>query len=91
MSFSQILEGPQPAAAVRALDQLGALPYVMPDLLSLKNVPQSPPHVFDVWTHTLAAVQQLETILTLLGPENRPEMGTNILYGDADQHPRPVP
>ena len=32
------LEGPRPAASMRALEMLGVLPYLMPELTSMKGV-----------------------------------------------------
>jgi poly(A) polymerase len=65
----RILDGPQPAACIRALDMLGALETVLPELSGLKGVEQRPPHVHDVWNHTLAVVSHLETILSILAFE----------------------
>lgn len=62
----KILEGPKPDACVRALEMLGVLPYVLPELGDLKGVTQSPPHIHDVWEHTLAVLQSLEVILGAL-------------------------
>jgi len=62
----KILEGPQPDASMRALRLLGVLPALLPELMALKGVEQSPPHVYDVWTHTLAVLRHLEAILDVL-------------------------
>ncbi len=64
-----ILEGRQPATALRALEMLGVLPAVFPELSPLKSVAQPSPHVDDVWTHTLNTVRHLESILAALSPE----------------------
>jgi poly(A) polymerase len=69
----RILDGPQPATALRALDKLGALEYFLPDLAEMKGLEQSPPHVDDAWEHTLNTVQKLEDILAVLGPTYDPE------------------
>lgn len=63
----RILGGDQVATALRALDLLGVLPHLFPELSALKGVTQSPPHVEDVWNHTLQTVQHLEKVLDLLG------------------------
>lgn len=60
----KILNGPKVSAALRALDMLGVLPHLMPELLNMKGVEQSPPHVHDVWTHTLAVLDHLDQILS---------------------------
>ena len=56
----RILDGPQPAACLRALDLLGVLDRLLPELAVLKGVEQIPPHVQDVWAHTLSTVAHLE-------------------------------
>ena len=77
----RILDGPQPAACLRALDLLGALEQIFPELTALKGVNQIPPHVHDVWEHTLSAVRHLEGILAALAPEYHPETAEDLLNG----------
>lgn len=62
----KILDGPKPDASLRALEMLGALPYFLPELVPMKGVQQSAPHIYDVWTHTLAVLANLEDILSVL-------------------------
>ncbi|MBK8824156.1 MAG: hypothetical protein IPN58_16600 [Anaerolineales bacterium] len=62
----KILKGPKPDAAIRALEMLGVLKNLMPELLAMKDVAQSEPHVYDVWTHTLAVLDHLDQIITAL-------------------------
>ena len=62
----KILEGPKPDASLRALEILGVLPYLLPELIAMPGVDQPAPHVYDVWTHTLAVLQSLEDILSAL-------------------------
>ena len=64
----KILGGPKPDTAIRALEILGVFPYVLPELTALKGVEQSAPHVYDVWSHTLAVLRHLEGILGVLSP-----------------------
>jgi len=64
----KILEGPRPDASMRALEMLGVLPYLLPELPALKGVVQSPPHLYDVWEHTLSVLGHLENILATLAP-----------------------
>jgi poly(A) polymerase len=64
-----ILEGKQPAIALRALEMLGVLPETFPELSALKGVEQPSPHVDDVWAHTLNTLRHLESILAALSPE----------------------
>ena len=74
----KILEGPRPDTSIRALELLGALPLLLPELPLLKGVAQSAPHVYDVWTHTLAVLRHLDGILALLTP------AYNEVKGNAD-------
>lgn len=60
----KMLGGPKAGASIRALEMLGVLQYLMPELLKMKGVEQSPPHIHDVWTHTLAVLDQLDGLLT---------------------------
>jgi poly(A) polymerase len=53
---------------MRALEMLGVLPYLLPELPALKGVVQSPPHLYDVWEHTLSVLGHLENILIALAP-----------------------
>ena len=64
----KILGGPKPDAALRALEMLGILPYLLPELPALKGVPQTTPHIYDVWEHTLKVLGYLESILAALAP-----------------------
>jgi putative nucleotidyltransferase with HDIG domain len=64
----KMLEGPKPDASMRALEILGIFPYLLPELPALKGVEQSPPHIYDVWEHTLSVLGHLEQILAALAP-----------------------
>jgi tRNA nucleotidyltransferase/poly(A) polymerase len=77
----RIFDGPQPAACLRALDLLGVLDRLLPELAALKGVKQIPPHVQDVWAHTLSTVAHLERILAALRPEYDPDSASDLLQG----------
>ena len=62
----KILNGPKPDAAVRALEMLGVLPHLMPELVALKGVQQSEPHMYEVWTHTLSVLNYLDQVISAL-------------------------
>ncbi len=62
----KILEGTKPDAALRALEMLGVLPYLLPELPAMKGVKQSEPHIYDVWEHTLSVLGHLESIIASL-------------------------
>lgn len=77
----RILEGPKPAACLRALDLLGALDVTLPELARLKGVEQPPPHVHDAWAHTLSVLEHLEGILAALAPRYDPETTSDLIGG----------
>jgi tRNA nucleotidyltransferase/poly(A) polymerase len=77
----RILEGPQAGTAIRALEMLGVLPHILPELPVLKGVEQPPPHVYDVWTHTLSVMNHLEEILSALAPGYDPESTGDLFTG----------
>jgi len=62
----KMLAGPKPDATMRALEMLGVLPHLMPELVAMKGVEQSEPHMYDVWTHTLAVIDYLDQIVSAL-------------------------
>jgi len=75
----KMLEGPKPDASMRALEMLGVLPYLLPELSALKGVEQSAPHIYDAWEHTLSVLGHLENILAALAPGYNAE-DTNDLF-----------
>ena len=75
----KMLEGPKPDASVRAVEMLGVLPYLLPELPALKGVEQSVPHIYDVWEHSLSVLGHLESILAALTPGYNAE-DTNDLF-----------
>lgn len=75
----KMLEGPKPDASMRALEILGVFPFLLPELPALKGVEQSPPHIHDVWEHTLSVLGHLENILAALAPGYNAE-DTNDLF-----------
>lgn len=79
----RILGGPRPSAAIRSLELLTALPYVLPELKELKGVSQPPPHIFDAWEHSLSALDHLERILSVLRIDPDPEDYASLHLGAA--------
>jgi poly(A) polymerase len=57
---------PQPAAALRLLDDLGLLAVVVPEVAAAHGVTQSPPHRHDVWEHILTVVAETAAVLDLV-------------------------
>lgn len=76
-----ILEGMQASASVRALDMLGVLHYILPELEALKGMAQPDPHIYDVWEHTLQVLSALDEILAALSTSYDPESTGNLFTG----------
>lgn len=76
-----ILEGPLPATAMRLLEMMDVVPYILPELAALRGVEQSAPHVSDVWNHTLDGLQRLESVLGVLAMEYNQDLAANWAMG----------
>jgi tRNA nucleotidyltransferase/poly(A) polymerase len=79
----RLFSGKKISTAVRLMQQVGVLPIVFPELVDLRGVQQSSPHVLDVWDHTLAAVQELEKITQVLTGEYIEGSADNFRLGMA--------
>ena len=81
--FLKTLGAPRPSIGLRLLDRFGVLELLIPEINALKGETQSPPHIYDVWEHSLHTVQALETILALLDEnyEHDNEMGGDVFSG----------
>ena len=77
----RILEGPQPATALHALEMIGALDPVLPEMRQLKGLRQPPPHVSDAWTHTLDVLRNLGALLKVLAPTYDPDIAASLWMG----------
>lgn len=62
----KLLGGPKPHTALTLLDTLDLMPLIFPEAIAMHGIDQSPPHVFDVWRHTLSVVENLDGTLTAL-------------------------
>ena len=76
-----ILESPQPATAMRLLEMLNLLPEVFPELAPLKDISQSPPHIHNVWEHSVNVLKYLDQILDVLAITHNPEITSNWRMG----------
>jgi tRNA nucleotidyltransferase/poly(A) polymerase len=77
----KMLEGSKPDAAIRALEMLGVLPHLLPELSVLKGVEQTHPHIYDVWEHTLSVLGHLEGIMADLRVGYSAEQTNDMLTG----------
>ncbi len=59
----KMLAASQAAPLVRQMDELGVLSVMLPEMAETKGVAQDERHHLDVWDHSLAAFEQVETIL----------------------------
>jgi tRNA nucleotidyltransferase/poly(A) polymerase len=74
----RLLNGAQPATCLRALDMLGVLAHILPELSPLKGFTQPAPHFHDVWEHTLATMVHLEAILASLAVGGGSELEADL-------------
>ncbi len=81
--FMRALGGRKPAACLRAMDSLGLLGHIVPEVGALKGVTQSAPHVHDVWEHTVATVDRLEALLSVLGRAHDLDAASEFALGYA--------
>lgn len=77
----RILDTPQPGTALRVADAIGALQFVLPEFTALKGISQSPPHISDVWDHTLDVLNRLEALLQVLSQNYDPDQASNLMLG----------
>ncbi|HET8579023.1 MAG TPA: HD domain-containing protein, partial [Methylomirabilota bacterium] len=75
-----ILADSRSGTALRTLDRLGVLPALLPESLSMRQTAQPAPHRFDVWEHSLRAVEAAEVLvegLAVLDPWGE-ALGTHL-------------
>jgi poly(A) polymerase len=77
----RLLDGHHPNIGIEILDRVGALEWVLPEIVLLKGVEQSSPHIFDVWRHTLDVVNQLDILLNTLAINYDPQVSSNLMIG----------
>jgi poly(A) polymerase len=61
--LSAILAQPSAGAGLRALDRLGVLPALLPESRAMRDTAQPAPHRFDVWEHSLCAVEAADALV----------------------------
>lgn len=77
----RILEGSQVRAALWMLDSIGVISRLLPELVEMKGVAQPPPHIYELWEHTLAAVQELEKLFGVLVGDYDEAQAANLRMG----------
>lgn len=63
--FEKVLTGPRPAYALELLRQVGAIPYIMPELIPLFDMKQSEYHFGTAWQHSIAVVDKVPDDISL--------------------------
>ena len=82
----KILEGSRVSTAIRILDEIGALGLLLPELELMKGVAQTAPHVYDVWEHTLALVEALESLLDALNGSKAANSMVEIAVSELERY-----
>ena len=57
--LDRLLGGADPAAGLEALEAIGGLPHILPELAPMPGCDQNRFHEFDVWGHTTATVRAI--------------------------------
>ncbi len=73
---------PHPGKAFRLLDYMGVLLSIFPELDSLLEVDLSSPYEINAWEHTLAVLDRLGELLSVLGPVHDQEAAGKMLWAE---------
>ncbi len=78
----RMFDGAHVANTIRILERIGVLAQIMPELLAMRGITQTAPHVYDVWEHTLDVISQLERLLhVLVGDYEEESSGADVMTG----------
>ncbi len=66
--FFNILKLSMPSRAIRVLQHLNILPLIIANTDKLSSIQQQPPHLFNVWDHTLLVTERMNSVLTGISP-----------------------
>ncbi len=78
----RLLALPEPHQVLTYVGAWDALPLLMPELVALQGVEQSPPHIYDAYEHTLVALRWMARIDRLLRQELRPSDEIEVALAD---------
>ncbi|MGD8813231.1 MAG: HD domain-containing protein [Anaerolineales bacterium] len=73
----------RPARALRVLDHMGGLKFILPELDALKGIQQPASHDYDAWEHSLAVVDRLSHLLSVLVDDPDPDESGNLVLAQA--------
>ncbi len=79
----RMLGSAHPTAPLKALDALGALPYLLPELPRLHGIPLPPPAQADAWQHATRTADRLAALLEALAPAYDQEKAADFALGYA--------
>ncbi len=71
----------KPASALRIADRLGLLTRIIPELDPLHDLRQNAAHAHDAWNHTLAVVDALGDLLTVVSPRRTDDTAAQFNLG----------
>ena len=76
--FDKMLNGPHPVKAMEMLREIGAMPYVMPELVPMFDMEQNDNHLGTVWVHTMAVLDKMPAVPVLRMAALVHEMGKTL-------------
>lgn len=82
--FLKLLAVPKAGTSIRALELLGALEVMFPEIKALRKLEQPSSHAFDVWDHILQVLKRLDMGLELLSTsvpaEGAADMQSGLIF-----------
>ncbi|HVO43086.1 MAG TPA: hypothetical protein VMT34_10700, partial [Aggregatilineales bacterium] len=79
--FMTMLDGKTPHVALRVMDTLDLLKWIVPEIEPLRDRQQNPPYGGSVWEQTLLTVEKLDGVLTTISPYRTDETAAEVGYG----------
>lgn len=77
----RMLDGRHPASALRLMQSLGVLKFLLPEILPMQGVSQSKPHTLDVWEHTLKVLDWLGKLMGVLVGDYTEDSASDLVLG----------
>lgn len=74
----RILAASSPGDWIVKLDELSVLPVVLPETTALHGVSQSPPHVWDVFTHTMQVLNHTRALMAWIAGDDDALAGSSL-------------
>lgn len=79
--FFHILDSKRPSAALRALQHLGLLQYIIPEVNAMQDIRQGSPHQHELWEHTLLTVERLHLLIQVINHQVDDNLAANLQAG----------